>query len=110
MPGVRVQEVQGLSHLNELIRCHWVIGNCGTSGPLKFTFHSIDHKRPQNPVRDQSLWLSKFMTLDLPCATALLPLLDSVCLDTQHSGTCALCSLMLFKLNRFFSAEKHNLG
>lgn len=96
MPGVRVQEVQGLSHLNELVRCHRVIDNCGTSGPLKCMFHSIDHNRPQNPVRDQSLWLFKFMSLDLPCATALLPPLDSVCLDMQYSGTCALCSLMLF--------------
>lgn len=110
MPGMRVQEVQGLSHLNELIWCHWVIENCGTSRPLKFTFHSIDHNRPQNPVRDHSLWLSKFMSLDLPCVTALLSPLDSVCLDMQYSGTRALYSLMLFKLNRFFSAEKHNLG
>lgn len=53
-------------------------------------------------MRDQSLWLSKFMSLGLPCARALLPPLDSVCSDMQHSGTCALCSLMLFKSNRLF--------
>lgn len=79
--------MQGLSHLNELIRCHWVIENCGTSGPLKFPFHSIAHNTPQNPVRDQSLWLCKFMSLDLPCAAALLPPLDSVCSDMQYSRT-----------------------
>lgn len=90
--GVRVQEVQGLSLLNGLVTCHWVIENCGNSEPLKFMLHSIDHNRPQNPVKDQSLWLSKFMSLDLLCATALLPPLDSVCLDMQYAGTCALCS------------------
>lgn len=86
------------------------IDNCGTSGPLKCTFHSIHHNRPQNPVRDQSLWLFKFMSFDLPCATALLPPLDIVCLDIYYSGTCALCSLMLFKLNWFFFCWKVYLG
>lgn len=89
--------MQGLSHFNELIRCHWVIGNCGTSRPLKFTFHLIDHNGPQNLVRDQSLWLSKFMSLDLPCAIALLPPLDGVCSDMQCSGTRALFDALQIK-------------
>lgn len=47
-PGMRVQEVQGSSHLNEVIWYHWVIENCGTSRPVEV--HVLDFKTSLFPL------------------------------------------------------------